>query len=316
LAGASSEVLDQIYTNEPSGAGTLGNQSFEHPVGQLGLVALGIGDRPPIRWGPPRDQGRLSQLDRLAMSEKVNVGRWCQLSDAVGERGRREVDQTSALREADGPPGPPMHRNGVFRLNTADRPCRLLGVEMTLTMARDNAGSPASNWHQGYVDLLHRLQRKLWTRVPRIPPSARAINEAERRSAMRASCVSSTVVISGQDTYLQTGELHKVTWLDLPEPQPAVRERLKQAARACWGNDNRRGWDQSKRRKVGVVEMQVGDQDDVRMGRVFGRNLTPDSTEMAHPSGQNWVEQEGCAVIVPSSSAVPPPCQGAGHSAP
>jgi hypothetical protein len=46
--------------------------------------------------------------------------------------------------------------------------------------------------------------------------------------------------------------------------------------------------------------MQVGDQDDVRMGCLLGRDLTPDSTEMAHASGQNWVEQEGCSAILQS----------------
>ena len=62
--------------------------------------------------------------------------------------------------------------------------------------------------------------------------------------------------------------------------------------------------------------MQVGDQDDVRMGSMLGRNLTTDSTEMAQPIGQNWVEQEGCSPILQSGCAVPPPCQRAGHGVP
>ena len=119
-----------------------------------------------------------------------------------------------------------MHRDGMLRLDAADSVCGLLGVEMTLTMARNNAGSPASDWHQGYLDVLRLLQLKLRTCIPRIPPSARVVNKAERRSAMGASSVSSTVVVSSQDTYLQAAELHKITRLDFTEPQPAVGDWL------------------------------------------------------------------------------------------
>lgn len=162
----------------------------------------------------------------MAVSETVDAGSWCQLSDVVGERCCRKIDQIEALREADGPPGPPMHRDGMLRLDAANSTCRLLGVEMTLTMARDDARSPASDRHQGYVDVLRLLELKLRTCIPRIPPSARALNKAERRSAMGASSVSSTVVVSSQDTYLQAAELHKVTRLDFTEPQPAVGDWL------------------------------------------------------------------------------------------
>ena len=119
-----------------------------------------------------------------------------------------------------------MHRDGMLRLDAANSTCRLLGGEMTLTMARNNAWSPASDWHQGYVDVLRLLQPKLRTSVPRIPPSTRALNKAERRPAMGASSMSPTVVVSGQDTYPQTAELHKVTRLDLTEPQPAIGDWL------------------------------------------------------------------------------------------
>jgi hypothetical protein len=173
-----------------------------------------------------RTDGARSQLDRLAVPETVDAGRWCQVSDVVGKRSCRKIDQIEALREADGPPGSPMHREGMLRLDAADSTCSLLGVEMALTMARNNAGSPASDWHQGYVDVLRLFQLKLRSCIPRIPPSARALNKAERRSAMGASGVAPTVVVSGQDTYLQAGKLHKVTRLDLTEPQPAVGDWL------------------------------------------------------------------------------------------
>ena len=67
---------------------------------------------------------------------------------------------------------------------------------------------------------------------------------------------------------------------------------------------------------MGVVAVQVGKYDNVRPGGVPGRSLTSDSTEMADPGGQDGVEQEGCAVILPRSSAVPPPCHRAAHGVP
>ena len=44
-----------------------------------------------------------------------------------------------------------------------------------------------------------------------------------------------------------------------------------------------------------------------------GRNWTPDSTEMAEASGQDWVEQDCGAAVLPRAGAVPPPCQCARH---
>ena len=160
------------------------------------------------------------------MSETVDARSRYQAGDVVGERYGREIDEIGALRKTDWPPGPPMHRDGMFRLDVMDRMCGLLGVEMAIAVARDNARSPASDWHEGYVDVRRLLQLNLRTCVPRVPPSPGAVNKTKCRSAMAASSVSPTVVVSSQDTNLQAAQLHKITRLDLPEPQPAVRHWL------------------------------------------------------------------------------------------
>ena len=67
---------------------------------------------------------------------------------------------------------------------------------------------------------------------------------------------------------------------------------------------------------MGVVAVKVGKHDDVRTRGVPGRSLTSDSTEMADPGGQDGVEQEGCAVVLPGHCAVPPPCHRAAHGVP
>jgi hypothetical protein len=64
---------------------------------------------------------------------------------------------------------------------------------------------------------------------------------------------------------------------------------------------------------VCVVGVEVGQQDDVGACGVSGRSLAPDSTEVAHPRGQNRVEQKSRAAVLPSDSAVPPPGNRAGH---
>jgi hypothetical protein len=46
---------------------------------------------------------------------------------------------------------------------------------------------------------------------------------------MRTSKVSPTVVVSGQDTYLQIAKLQEVPRSDLPEHQPAGGDLLQQA---------------------------------------------------------------------------------------
>ena len=123
-----------------------------------------------------------------------------------------------------------MHGDGMFRLDAGDRLCSLHRVQMALTMARNDRRSPASYWHEGYVDLRHLIRLKLRTCVPRVPPPARTPDEkAERGSAMRASKVSPTVVVSGQDPYLQTAKLDEVPGDDLPEYQPAGGDLLQQA---------------------------------------------------------------------------------------
>ena len=117
----------------------------------------------------------------------------------IGEGHRRQIDQIGALGKADGPPGSPVHGDGTSWVSAADRLCRLLGVEMALT----KGGSPASDRHQGDVDVRDLLERKVWTRVPRIPAPAGARNKiAECGSAMRAPRVPPTVVVGGQDMYL------------------------------------------------------------------------------------------------------------------
>jgi hypothetical protein len=123
-----------------------------------------------------------------------------------------------------------MHWNGMLRLDGEDRLCRLQRVQMALTMARNDGRSPASDRHQGYVDLRHPIRLKLRTCVPRVPPPARTPDEKpERGSAMRASKVSPTVVVSGQNTYLQAAMLDEVPRRDLPEHQPAGGDLLQQA---------------------------------------------------------------------------------------
>ena len=139
------------------------------------------------------------QHDRLAVVEEMHAGGWCQANDMIGEGHRRQIDQIGALGKADGPPGSPVHGDGTSRVSAADRLCRLLGVEMALT----KGGSPASDRHQGDVDVRDLLERKVWARVARIPAPAGARNEiAECGSAMRAPRVPPTVVVGGQDMYL------------------------------------------------------------------------------------------------------------------
>ena len=116
----------------------------------------------------------------------------------VDQRLGRQIDQIGALGKADGPPGPPVHGDGMIWVNAANRLCRLLGVEMALT----KGGSPASDWQQGEVDVRHLLERKVRTCVPRIPAPAGALDKiAERGSAMRAPRVSPAIVVGGQDAY-------------------------------------------------------------------------------------------------------------------
>ena len=67
--------------------------------------------------------------------------------------------------------------------------------------------------------------------------------------------MSAAVVVGGQDAYLEAAKLHEVTWLDLAELQTAGGDWLEQAPRACRGDENRGGWDQSERGQMGVVSV-------------------------------------------------------------
>ncbi|MCW2805119.1 MAG: hypothetical protein JWN06_3336 [Propionibacteriaceae bacterium] len=234
----------------------------------------------------------------------MNAGGWRQASDVLGEGRGREIDPLGALGKADGPPSSPVHGDGSNWVSAANNLCRLLGVEMALT----NGRSPASDGKQRDVDVRHFLQRKLRTRVPRIPTPAGAVDEiAERGSAMTAPRMTAAVVVGGQDAYLQAAKVQLVTRLDLMESQTAGRDWLEQAARACWGEKNCGGWDESKRGQVGVVGVQVREQDDVRVRSLRRRNRPPDSTEMAEARSQDGVEQCRGAAILPRARAVPPP---------
>ncbi len=175
---------------------------------------------------------------------------WRQARDVPGECLGRQINQLGALSKADGPPGTPVHRDGSIWLGAADYVGCLLGVEMALI----KRGSPASNRHQGDVDVRHPVKGKVRTCVPRKPAPARALDEiAECGSAMRTPRVSPAVVIGGQDAYLQAAKLHEVTGPYLPELHAAAGDWLEQAARTCWGDKNRGGRDESERRQVGVV---------------------------------------------------------------
>ena len=115
-------------------------------------------------------------------------------------------------------------------MSAPDHLCGLSGVEMALTKGR----SPASDWHQGDVDVRQILERDVRTSVPGIPAPAGALDQiAECGSAMRAPRVSPAVMVGCQDVYPQAAELHEVTRLDLGELQAAGGDWLEQPARAC-----------------------------------------------------------------------------------
>jgi len=178
------------------------------------------------------------------MSEQMDLDGWGQPSNVVGEGRGWPIDQIGALREADRPQSSPVDGDGVSRLDPEDCLRRLLGVEMTLIMARNNGRPPASHWDQRYVDVHQLLERNVRTSVARIPPAPRAaLNEIpERGSAITAPSVSPAVVVGGQDSYPQAGYLHKITGHDFMECQTAANDRLEQTTRACWGDELRRGW--------------------------------------------------------------------------
>jgi hypothetical protein len=168
-----------------------------------------------VKPGPSGSRvGCYLQLNRLAVPEKVNAGGWCHSRDVFSECLRRQINQVGTLRKADGPPGTPVHGDGTIWLNIADHVGSLFGVEMTMV----KRGSPASDWHQGDVDVRHLVKGKVRTGVARIPAPAGALGEiAESGSPMGTPRVSPAVVIGGQDAYLQAAKLHEVARLNLPE---------------------------------------------------------------------------------------------------
>jgi hypothetical protein len=166
----------------------------------------------------------------------MDGGGWYEASDVVGEGQGRQIDQIGALREADGPPGSPVHGNGTIWVSAANHLCRLLGVEMALT----KGGSPTSYWQHSDVDVPHLLERKVQTCVARIPAPAGTFNKiTERGPAMRTTRVSPAVVVGGQDAYLEAAKLNEVTRLDFTKLQTSSDDRVEQTARACWGNERR-----------------------------------------------------------------------------
>jgi hypothetical protein len=145
-----------------------------------------------------------------------------------------------------------MHRYGTIWVSAANHLCRLLCVEMALTKGR----SPASNWHQSDIDVRDSVEGDLRTCVPGIPAPVGAFNEIpERGSAISAPRVSSAVVVGSQDAYPQAAKRHDVARLDLSELQTTGSDGSEQAARACWGDENRGGWDESQGGQVSVVSM-------------------------------------------------------------
>jgi len=83
-------------------------------------------------------------------------------------------------------------------MRAADHLSRLPGIEMAAAKGRP----PASDWHEGKVDVCHLVERELRTRVPRIPASVLSIDQiAESGSAMRASRMSAAVVVGREDGY-------------------------------------------------------------------------------------------------------------------
>jgi hypothetical protein len=170
----------------------------------------------------------------------MHAGGWCYANNVPGEGSGRQIDQIGPLGKAYGPPGSPMDGDGPIWASAADRLCRLLGVEMTLT----KGGSPASHWQQSDVDLCYVLERKVRTCVAGVPAPVGAGNKiAECWSPMRTPRVSSAVVVGGLDAYLEAAKLHEVTRLHLAELHTAGGDWLEQPARARWGDEKRGSWD-------------------------------------------------------------------------
>ena len=119
-------------------------------------------------------------------------------SDPVGEGHGWQIDQIRPLRKANGPPGSPVHGDSIDRMRAADRLSCLPGIEMAPAKGRP----PASDRHEGEVDVRHLVERELGTRVTWIPASVVSIDQiAESRSAIGTPSVSAAIVIGGEDGY-------------------------------------------------------------------------------------------------------------------
>jgi hypothetical protein len=66
---------------------------------------------------------------------------------------------------------------------------------------------------------------------------------------------------------------------------------------------------------VGVIGVEVREQDGVRIRRMRRWNRTPHSAQMAEASGQDRVEQDAGPGVPPRAGAVSPPGQRARHGA-
>ncbi len=128
----------------------------------------------------------------------MDAGARRNVSDSVGEGHGGQIDQIRPLRKANGPPCSPVHGDRIDWMRATDHLSRLPGIEMAPAKGRP----PASDWHEGEVDVRHLVERELRTRVPRIPASVVSIDQiAESGSAMRASSKSAAVVVGREDGY-------------------------------------------------------------------------------------------------------------------
>ena len=91
-----------------------------------------------------------------------------------------------------------MHGDSMIWVRAADHLSRLPGIEMTLAKGRP----PASDWHEGEVDVRHLVEREVRTCVPRIPASVESIDQiTESGSAMRAPSESAAIMVGREHGY-------------------------------------------------------------------------------------------------------------------
>ena len=128
--------------------------------------------------------------------------------------------------------------------------------------------------------------------------------------------MSPAVMIGGEDVYPKTAELHEVAGLDLGERYAPGGDWLEQPARARRDDENRGDRNQTQRRQVGVVGMQVGDQYEICLGSLQRRHGTAYPTKVAQASGQNRVEDDDGIALLPGAGAVPPPGRCGRHGVP